>query len=80
MILPGVIVIFTPLTLGMVFGPKAVSGYLAGVIVSGVQMAISASNSGGAWDNAKKYIEGNYFYFFIIHDKKKFYLLFFLLF
>jgi Na+/H+-translocating membrane pyrophosphatase len=64
MILPGVIVIFTPLTLGIVFGPKAVSGYLAGVIVSGVQMAISASNSGGAWDNAKKYIEGNYFYFF----------------
>lgn len=40
------------------FGPKAVSGYLAGVIVSGVQMAISSSNTGGAWDNAKKYIEG----------------------
>lgn len=58
MILPGVIVIFTPLSLGIVFGPKAVSGYLAGVIVSGVQMAISASNSGGSWDNAKKYIEG----------------------
>ena len=57
MILPGFIVIFTPLTLGMVFGPKSVSGYLAGVIVSGVQMAISASNSGGSWDNAKKYIE-----------------------
>jgi len=54
MILPGVIVIFTPLTLGILFGPKAVSGYLAGVIVSGVQMAISASNSGGSWDNAKK--------------------------
>jgi len=50
-------VIFTPLTLGGLFGPKAVSGYLAGVIVSGVQMAISSSNSGGAWDNAKKYIE-----------------------
>lgn len=57
MILPGVIVIFTPLLLGIVFGPKAVAGYLAGVIVSGVQMAISASNTGGAWDNAKKYIE-----------------------
>ena len=40
------------------FGPKAVTGYLAGVIVSGVQMAISSSNTGGAWDNAKKYIEG----------------------
>jgi len=59
MILPGVIVIFTPLSLGITFGPKAVSGYLAGVIVSGVQMAISASNSGGSWDNAKKYIEGS---------------------
>jgi inorganic pyrophosphatase len=57
MILPGVMVIFTPLLLGGLFGPKAVSGYLAGVIVSGVQMAISSSNSGGAWDNAKKYIE-----------------------
>jgi len=43
--------------LGGLFGPKAVAGYLAGVIVSGVQMAISSSNSGGAWDNAKKYIE-----------------------
>jgi H(+)-translocating pyrophosphatase len=58
MILPGLMVIFTPLILGALFGPKAVSGYLAGVIVSGVQMAISSSNSGGAWDNAKKYIEG----------------------
>lgn len=57
MILPGVIVIFTPLILGGLFGPKAVAGYLAGVIVSGVQMAISSSNTGGAWDNAKKYIE-----------------------
>jgi inorganic pyrophosphatase len=52
-------VIFTPIVLGSFFGPKAVSGYLSGVIVSGVQMAISSSNSGGAWDNAKKYIEGN---------------------
>jgi len=57
MIIPGIMVIFTPLVLGGLFGPKAVSGYLAGVIVSGVQMAISSSNSGGAWDNAKKYIE-----------------------
>jgi Na+/H+-translocating membrane pyrophosphatase len=58
MIIPGVMVIFTPLVLGGLFGPKAVTGYLAGVIVSGVQMAIASSNSGGAWDNAKKYIEG----------------------
>ena len=58
MILPGIMVIFSPIFLGSLFGPKSVSGYLAGVIVSGVQMAISSSNSGGAWDNAKKYIEG----------------------
>ena len=62
MIVPGIMVIFTPFALGSLFGPKAVSGYLAGVIVSGVQMAIASSNSGGAWDNAKKYIEGNYFW------------------
>jgi Na+/H+-translocating membrane pyrophosphatase len=57
MVLPGMIVIFTPLILGGFFGPKAVAGYLVGVITSGVQVAISASNTGGAWDNAKKYIE-----------------------
>lgn len=55
--MPGVIVIFTPLFLGAFFGPKAVAGYLVGVITSGVQMAIASSNTGGAWDNAKKYIE-----------------------
>jgi Na+/H+-translocating membrane pyrophosphatase len=58
MILPGVLVICTPLVLGFLFGPKSVAGYLTGVIVSGIQMAISASNTGGAWDNAKKFIEG----------------------
>lgn len=57
MIAPGVMVILTPLVIGKLFGPRANAGYLAGVIVSGVQMAISSSNSGGAWDNAKKYIE-----------------------
>jgi len=57
MILPGLIVIFTPLIIGFLFGPTAVASYLSGVIVSGVQMAISSSNSGGAWDNAKKFIE-----------------------
>jgi Na+/H+-translocating membrane pyrophosphatase len=57
MILPGFLVILTPLVIGFLFGHKAIAGYLAGVIVSGVQMAISSSNSGGAWDNAKKFIE-----------------------
>ena len=47
----------TPFVLGFLFGPKALLGFLPGAIVSGVQMAISASNTGGAWDNAKKYIE-----------------------
>lgn len=42
--------------IGFVFGPKMLAGFLPGAIVSAVQMAISASNTGGAWDNAKKYI------------------------
>ncbi len=57
MIAPGCLVIFTPLVIGFLFGPKGVSGVLAGSLISGIQMAISASNSGGAWDNAKKFIE-----------------------
>jgi H(+)-translocating pyrophosphatase len=57
MILPGVIVIFTPLLLGLIFGANCVAGYLIGVIVSGIQLAVSASNSGGAWDNTKKLIK-----------------------
>jgi Na+/H+-translocating membrane pyrophosphatase len=47
----------TPLLLGYFYGPKAIVGFLPGAIVSGVQLAISSSNTGGAWDNAKKYIE-----------------------
>lgn len=47
----------TPFLLGFLFGPKALIGFLPGAIVSGVQMAVSASNTGGAWDNAKKYVE-----------------------
>lgn len=57
MIIPGIMVIFTPLILGFLFGPICVAGYLIGVIVSGMQMAVSSSNTGGAWDNAKKFIE-----------------------
>jgi len=47
----------TPLILGFSFGPTILAGFLPGAIVSGVQMAVSAANTGGAWDNAKKYIE-----------------------
>ena len=57
MIAPGALVILTPLFLGFVFGPKILAGFLPGSLVSGIQMAISAANTGGAWDNAKKYIE-----------------------
>lgn len=57
MILPAILVIFTPLIIGMLFGVKAIVGLIPGTIVSGVSMAISSVNSGGAWDNAKKYIE-----------------------
>jgi len=57
MILPGVIVLGSPLLAGFLFGPDAVAGLLAGIIVSGVQVAISASNTGGAWDNCKKEVE-----------------------
>jgi len=57
MIAPGCLVIFTPLITGFLFGHEALCGVLVGALVSGVQIAISASNTGGAWDNAKKYIE-----------------------
>lgn len=57
MIAPGALVILSPLVGGVIFGKNAVAGMLAGALVSGVQLAISSSNSGGAWDNAKKYIE-----------------------
>ncbi|KAM7508268.1 hypothetical protein LguiA_018721 [Lonicera macranthoides] len=57
MIPPGALVMLTPLIVGILFGVETLSGVLAGSLVSGVQIAISASNTGGAWDNAKKYIE-----------------------
>lgn len=57
MVAPGALVIFTPIVLGILFGPKMISGLLPGSLISGVQMAISSSNTGGAWDNCKKYIE-----------------------
>jgi inorganic pyrophosphatase len=56
---PGALVLCSPLLAGFFFGPGAVAGLLAGATVSGVQVAISASNTGGAWDNAKKAIEAD---------------------
>jgi len=58
MIAPGALVLLTPIFVGFLFGPKAIAGLLPGALISGVQMAISSANTGGAWDNAKKYIEG----------------------
>jgi len=57
MIAPGALVIGAPICAGFIFGPHATAGVLAGNIVSGVQVAFSQSNSGGAWDNAKKEVE-----------------------
>jgi len=57
MFAPGALVMLSPLIVGFLFGVQALAGLLAGALVSGVQMAISQSNTGGAWDNAKKYIE-----------------------
>ena len=57
MILPGLIIILTPVIVGVFFGVEVLAGVLAGAIASGVVLAISMSNSGGAWDNSKKYIE-----------------------
>jgi inorganic pyrophosphatase len=62
MVAPGALVIISPLLGGALFGYSATSGILAGCIVSGIQIAFSASNSGGAWDNAKKYVEGGNLY------------------
>ena len=60
MIAPAALVMLTPLVAGTFFGVEAVFGILTGGLVSGVQLAISMSNSGGAWDNAKKYISGGF--------------------
>merc|ERR1719171_2020679 len=57
MVAPGALVIFSPLLAGTLFGVQAVFGILTGSLVSSVQLAISMSNSGGAWDNCKKYIK-----------------------
>merc|ERR1712117_157846 len=56
MIAPGALVILSPLVAGLGFGKNCCAGLLSGALVSSVQLAISMSNSGGAWDNAKKYI------------------------
>lgn len=58
MIIPGTMAIVSPVIIGLLLGSEALGGMLAGSLVTGVLMAIFMSNAGGAWDNAKKYIEG----------------------
>ncbi|HEY8370621.1 MAG TPA: sodium-translocating pyrophosphatase [Thermodesulfobacteriota bacterium] len=58
MILPGVTAVLAPVVVGVVLGPAALGGMLAGATLAGVLLALMMSNGGGAWDNAKKYIEG----------------------
>lgn len=57
MMIPGLMAVASPVVVGLVLGTEALGGLLAGALVTGVLLAISMANSGGAWDNAKKYIE-----------------------
>lgn len=57
MVMPGIMAIFAPLAVGIILGPSSLGGMLAGALSAGVLLAIMMSNAGGAWDNAKKYIE-----------------------
>jgi len=57
MLLPGILVLAVPLLIGFTLGPEAVAGLLVGALLTGFLMAVMMANAGGAWDNAKKYIE-----------------------
>jgi K(+)-stimulated pyrophosphate-energized sodium pump len=61
MIAPGVLAVVIPLAVGIILGVETLGGMLAGALVSGVPLALHLANAGGAWDNAKKYIEAGYF-------------------
>lgn len=60
MLVPGILVLIVPLILGFTLGPEAVAGLLVGALLTGFMMAVMMANSGGAWDNAKKYIEAGH--------------------
>ncbi|MBO4692878.1 MAG: sodium-translocating pyrophosphatase [Clostridia bacterium] len=61
MIVPALLAVLAPLTVGFIMGAEALGGMLVGALLTGVMLAIMMSNAGGAWDNAKKYIEGGAF-------------------
>lgn len=61
MLLPGLVALSAPLLIGLLLGKAALAGFLAGAIASGFMLAVLMANSGGAWDNAKKYIEAGNF-------------------
>lgn len=60
MMVPGALAVVLPLTVGIVMGTESLAGFIAGALVTGVLVAIFMANAGGAWDNAKKYIEGGH--------------------
>ena len=61
MILPGIMAVLTPLAIGFILGEEALGGLLIGAVASGFLLAITMANAGGAWDNAKKYIEAGHY-------------------
>jgi len=69
MMLPGTLAVLAPAIVGYIGGPQMLGSMLAGVMASGVLLAIYQANAGGAWDNAKKMIEEGYTYEGVLHKK-----------
>ncbi len=61
MIFPGILAVVAPLAVGFILGTEALGGLLVGSLAAGFLLAVTMANSGGAWDNAKKYIEMGHF-------------------